>query len=105
MQKLIAEQNYRKERLSGSVVVVLLAVVIVLSVMRVFLANWLVESSETLRNLDLQITKQTTANQALAEQLREKKSLTAIESQVEVLGYKPTVRLTFLTSDPTVAMR
>ncbi len=105
MQKLVAEQTYQKNRLSSRFVTVLLAVVIVLSIVRVLLANWLVESSETLRSLDSKIAEQTTANQTLGEQLREKKSLTAIENQVKALGYNQTVKLTFLSSDPTVAMR
>lgn len=103
MQKLIAEQNYQKERLSGGVIAVLLAVVIVISVVRVFLANWLVESSERLRSLDLQIAEQTMANQTLSEQLREKKSLTAIENQAKALGYNRTAKLTFISLEPSMA--
>lgn len=103
MQKLIAEQNYQRDRLSSGFVAVLLAGVVVLSVVRVFLANWLVESSETLHNLDSKIAQQTVANQVLAEQLREKKSLTAIENQAKTLGYNKITKLTFISSEPSMA--
>lgn len=103
MQKLVAEQSYQKERLSGGVVAVLLAVVIVISVVRVFLANWLVGSSEMLRSLDLQIAEQAMANQTLSERLREKKSLTAIENRAKALGYNQTAKLTFISLEPSMA--
>lgn len=104
MQKLIDEQNIQRRKASGSLLTGLLIVVAVLSILRVVLANWQVESSETLRNLDDKIAAQSAANQSLAEQLREKSSLTALENQARALGYNQDVKLTFLTSDPNVAM-
>jgi cell division protein FtsL len=104
LQKLIAEQDIQRRRTSGSLMTGLVVIVAILSVLRVILANWQVESSETLRDLDNKISEQTTANQTLAEQLREKESLTVIENQAKALGYNQDVKLTFLTSEPNVAM-
>lgn len=80
-------------------------VVVLLSIVRVFLANWLVESSETLRDLDRKITQQTTTNQSLAEELREKESLALIESKAKAAGYSPTTKLTFVTVEPGIALQ
>lgn len=103
LKKLIDEQNYQKQRISGSLMTILVVVVAILSVVRVFLANWQVESSEILRDLDKKIAEQSTANQALAEKLREKESLIAIENQAKALGYNRNMKLTFLTNEANIA--
>lgn len=104
MQKLIEERYSQRQKASGNLVTILVVIVAILSVLRVFMANWQVGSSQTMRDLDKKIAAQESANQLLAEQLREKGSLTAIENQARALGYNQDVKLTFLTPDPNVAM-
>jgi len=104
LQKLIDEKNNKRQKATGHLVTILVGLVAFLSVLRVVMANWQVESSQTMRDLDIKISAQATANQTLAEQLREKESLTAIENQARALGYNQDVKLTFLTPDPNVAM-
>ncbi len=104
MKKLVAEQNLKKERLSGLFLMALVVVVAALSVTRVLIANRLVESSERLRNLDQSISQVQRANQDLAENLRGPQSLSQIETEAGSLGFSKTTRLVILPGADSVAL-
>ena len=103
MEKLVSEQKFNKERSSKNFVLILVAVVAILSIVRVFLANWQVESSEILRTMDQRISKQEELNKALAQDLRDRESLVKIESQAKVSGFVPVSKLSFVNSQPRMA--
>jgi cell division protein FtsL len=105
MKKLIAEEQASRSKMSGRLIIGLVLVVVLLSVIRVFLANWLVEAGGTLRALDGQIAIQTKENQALAEDLRAKESLSAIEAEATALGFGKITKLTFIVGEPHVAFK
>lgn len=104
MEKLITEQKFNKERSSKSFVLVLAAIVAILSVTRVFMANWRVESSETLRTMDQKIVTQTEINKELAQNLRDRESLVKIESQAKASGFVPLSKLSFVKPQPGMAV-
>lgn len=92
--------------MSGRFVGLLIAILVLLSVARVVLANWLVESSGILRDLDNQINEQSQVNQKLAESVREKSSLANLENQAKTSGFVTGAKLTFVrTSGNMTAAR
>ncbi len=105
MQKLIAEEQNSRNRISRQFMAVLLVAVVLLSIARVFFANWLIESSETLANLDQKIAQLDLENQTLGVALRGKESLSTIESQANYLGFTKQVKLTFILPEPHVAFK
>lgn len=103
MKKLTAEKNFKKDRLSGIFLTVLILIVVCLSVTRVVIANRLVETGEKLRALDLSIEAVKQSNQMLAERLRQPQSLFQIETRAKTLGFVKTGRLVFLDPKADVA--
>ncbi len=103
MKKLKAERNFKKDRLSGLFLTVLILVVICLSVGRVVIANRLVETGEKLRALDQNIEAVKDGNQNLAESLRQPQSLSQIEGRAKAIGFVKTSRLVFLGKETPVA--
>lgn len=93
------------DRNSNRFLVVLVVLVFLLSAGRVFLANWLVESSDTLRRLDSEIAQQTTQNQNLAAQIRQSESLSLLENQAQAAGFVQTSKISFILPEPNVAFR
>ncbi|MCL4397604.1 hypothetical protein M1403_01100 [Patescibacteria group bacterium] len=104
MQKLQQEQNLRQEKVSGLVVLVLFVIVGLLSAGRVFAANRLVETSDSLRRLDQQISKLETENQKLAEETRSQQSMLSVEQRVKTLGFTKTDKYAYLSARPEMAM-
>ncbi len=104
MKKLAAEQNLKKDRLSGIFLGILVLFVVFLAVARVVIANRLVEASEKLRILDKSITQAETTNQDLSEQLHAPESLSQIAKVAREMGFTKTSRLVFLTTTPEVAL-
>lgn len=91
--------------MSTRLLVCLVTIVASLSILRVFLANWLVESSETMRDLDQKINEQKTQNDKLAETLREKQSITFLEDKAKAAGFIPVPKLSFILPEPHVAFK
>ncbi len=104
MQKLQQEQATRHERLSGVVVLVLFILVALISAGRVFVANRLVETSDSLRRSDLEIARLETENQKLAEEIRVKESISFVEDKVRGLGFTKTNHYAYLAPASEVAL-
>ena len=102
MQKL--EQVLRHEKFSALIVFVLFFVVAVLSVGRVFAANRLVETSDNLRRMDLEVSKLEQQNQALAEEVRSQESMVYVENKIAQLGFGESSRYAYLTPSTEVAL-
>jgi hypothetical protein len=105
MQKLQAEQNYHQEKVSGLIVLLLVIVVGLLTAGRVFMANRLVETSQTLKNLDLEIIKLEAENEILAKDLRAQESMTIVEKKVTALGFIPAKVTAHLIGPAKVAFK
>lgn len=105
MQKLIQEEQARTEKFSQGFVIALVLLVAFLSIFRVILANRLIESSESLRSLDLKITRLTAQNEQLDENLRGKESLSVVADNAQKAGFVKISRLTFVQSPADVALQ
>lgn len=103
MKKLINEQNLKKDRLRAIFLTVLISVVVALLVVKVVIANRLIEDSEKLRQIDKHITALEETNQTLAEQLRAPQSLVTVEIAAQKAGFVKSDRLVFLAPAPSVA--
>ncbi len=95
----------RTERFSQGFVIALILLVAFLSIFRVILANRLIESSESLRNLDLKITQLTAENEQLGQTLRDKESLSVLAPDAQQAGFVRTAKLTFVQSPADVALQ
>lgn len=105
MKKLIAEQDLKKDRLSRVFIALLVILAFALSVVRVLIANRLVEASGNLRALDTQTADIQKENQLLSEQLRAPQSIDSIEARAKELGFVKTATYVFLTTPPSTAMQ
>lgn len=104
MQKLIQEQKFKNSRTSTRFLAGLITILVILSIAKVFVANWLVESSETLRHLDRQIDLQSKENQTIAENLRESTALVKIIPIVSQQGFTKSVKISFVLPEKNVAL-
>lgn len=104
MNKLNQEQIARRDKASGLIILVLFIVVAVLSAVRVYAANRLVETSEELRSLDLEVTKLETENQDLAVQVRGFEAMSSVEDKVNNLGFVKNNSFAYLSPAPEVAL-
>lgn len=101
MQTLIEQKKQFKEKKTNSLVFILIAVVAILGVSRVLIANQMVGASEKMRNLDQQIQKVESQNEILAEATRQKESLSSLENKTGALGFTKTNKYSFIRpSDP-----
>lgn len=105
MKKLQVEQNLHQEKVSGLVVLVLLAVVGLLALGRVFMANRLVETSQLLRNLDQEITETESANQVLAQEVRGAQAIGTAQKKLAAAGFVSTSSLSYVSGPAKVAFR
>lgn len=105
LQKLIIEKNITREAHASRFLIGLISVAVFLAIIKVILANWLIESSETLRNLDLKIAQHTAKVQSLSENVRDEESLSRIEQKALALGFTSTNNVTFISPSPTFALR
>lgn len=105
LQKLQQEQALHHERLSGVVVLVLFILVALISAGRVFVANRVVETSDSLRRSDQEITRLEQENQRLAEEIRTKESISYIEENVKKLGFTKTSHYAYLAPASEVALK
>lgn len=103
MQKLIAEQEFQKDRLSERILLSLALVVGVLSVLRVLLANWLVEKAETIRVLDEKILVGQRENRKEEQNIRQKQSLVYLREKAQASGFSPFASVSYLGSGLGVA--
>lgn len=103
MKKLEQEQAFKHNRLSGWLFFVLFLVVAVLSIGRVFAANRLVETSESLRVMDSQVQTLEAQNQILSEEVRVKESMAFVENKVSQMGFTATPHYAYLTTPSKVA--
>lgn len=104
MKKLQEEYQYKHERLTAGIMVVLVAVVVALSIGRVYAANRLVEASEKLRLLDNKIAVLDSQNQALEEEVRTQQSTEVLSQKAKTLGFIVNSHYSFLTPAPQMAL-
>lgn len=104
MKRLIEEEQRRQDRTSQIFLGGLVALAAVLLVVQVLIANRLVEASDKLRNLDLQIATMEDQNQSLSEGVRTKESLVAISDQAKTLGFLLSGQISYLSAFQPVAM-
>lgn len=104
MKKLITEQNLKKDRRTAILISILIFLVAVLAVIRVVIANRLVDASEKLRTADRKIEAIKEANQNVFEALRQPQSITYVEEKAKTLGYTKAERLVFLSPQIQVAL-
>ncbi len=105
MKKLIAEQDLKKDRLSKAFIALLIVLAFALSVVRVVIANRLVEASGNLRSLDTQITDIQEQNQLLSEKLRTPQAIESVEARAKEQGFVKTTAYVFLETSPSTAMQ
>ncbi len=84
---------------------IIIAVVVALSVVKVGVANRLVDASEKLRTLDKAISTIEDKNQVLSENLRARMAITIIDREAKALGFAKSEALVFLSSSVNMAMR
>ena len=78
--------------------------VVALAISRVALANRLIESSQSLHDLDQKISELTTENESLSEQLRGKEALSLLSPLAQEAGFTKSTDLTFIQKSPSVAL-
>lgn len=105
MKKLQTEQDLRKEKYAGIIVLFLLVVFGLLAGTRVFVANRLVETSQNLKSLDQEITRLETENEVLTEALRSGQAIGTVENKISAMGFTPTFRLAHLSRPAEVAYK
>lgn len=105
MHKLQEEQFVKQNKYSKFILALLILTVGILSVVRVFAANHLVETSENLRNLDNQVRDLETKNMVLAENVRVYESINYISTKITDLGFKISPRYSYLIGSPQVAFK
>lgn len=103
MQKLKAEQEQSKFRLSRGVIIALFAIIAVLSIGRVAIANRLVDDSSRLKAMDQQITALEEQNNQLSEELREKSSITKLQAKATEEGFVKSKSQSYIRSQLPVA--
>lgn len=103
MHKLQEEQFVKQNKYSKFILALLFLTVGILSMVRVFAANRLVETSENLRNLDNQVRNLEAKNMVLAENVRAYESINYISEKVTELGFKVSPRYSYLTGGTQVA--
>jgi len=103
MHKLQEEQFVKQNKYSRLILALLILTVGVLSVVRVFAANRLVETSESLRSLDNQVRELEAQNKVLSENVRAYESMNYISEKVAEIGFKISPRYSYLTGSSQVA--
>ena len=103
MQKLQNEQNLRNEKYSSLIFFTLFLIVGLLSVARVFAANRLVETSDNLRKMDVQVNQLEAENRILAQEVRSKESMVFVETKMTELGFTKTPHYTYVNSTVRMA--
>lgn len=104
MQKLIAEQEQRTTKKSKHMVLGLFLVLAILSVIRVALANRLVEDSSTLHTVDVKIAALEKENTLLAQEVREKSAIVLVEDKAEEKGFSKVKTYSYIHPEQPVAI-
>ncbi len=103
MQKLIAEQEERTTKKSKHVMLGLFFVLAILSVVRVVLANRLVEDSGRLHTVDAKIAVLERTNALLSEEVREKSAIVYVESKAIAKGFTQVKTYSYIHPERPVA--
>lgn len=103
MKRLKLEEEGHFQKNSRRLVFFLVFLFAGLSVLRIFVANRVVDSSEKMRQLDQKIAILTEENQTLAEKFRSLSSTNLLEQKAIAAGFVKRIGFSFLLPTPGVA--
>jgi len=104
MDKLNLQREIQHNQFSKKMGGILFLVFAVLSVIRVVVANRLVDDSSKLRGIDNKISAVEKENYVLASELRDQSSITLLENKAGQIGFVKTKTFSYVTADKPVAM-
>lgn len=103
MKKLIIEENLNKNKLSKRILICVVCFLGFLAVGRVLLANWLLEKSVGIEDLDKKISNLSLENDKIREELRMKQSLEILSQESIKSGFVAKGKISYMIAPPTVA--
>lgn len=102
MRRLLLETHSQNKNYS-KVVAILVIILGCLIAGRVFVANRLVEASQTLRSLDLEIAELEAENEVLVGEVRRQESIVLVEQKAVLSGFVKTNKAVYLVPSVRVA--
>ena len=105
MKKLKKELEFKQKKAGSNTILVLVACFIFLSVVRIFVANRLVDFSKKAYDLNLIEGRLQSENQELDVVLSKKSSLSYITERAKDLGFTESPKVVFAKNNPAVAAK
>ncbi len=96
MQKLQKEKLEQRNKKSRTVIFLAGLILVFACIIRVVIANRLVEATDKLHRLEVEEEKLQADNEILSENLRTKDSLISLRSEAEKMGFAPVTQVTYI---------
>lgn len=95
MKKLLAEKQLEQKKKGSKIIYVIIALFVLLSVVRIFVANRLVDYSQKLHTLEVKESELTTENAGLFLQYAKFSSLSFLKDKALKTGFIETTKVTY----------
>lgn len=102
MKKLLAEKQLQKKKQGSKIIYVIAALFVLLSVVRIFVANRLVDYSQKLHEMEVKETNLTNENSKLLLTFAKLSSMTNLKDKAISYGYRESPKTSYI--DPVFKM-
>lgn len=105
MKKLLAEKQLQQKKQGSKIIYIIVALFVLLSVVRIFVANRLVDYSQKLHEMDLKESELTIENSKLVLAFAKLSSLSILKEKALISGYIESPKTSYIDPVLKVAVK